>query len=123
MEKLSLFGYWLKCISQNYASFSGRARRSEYWGFALFNTLGLFALSILSVLIGDSPTGILYSLWVLVFLIPNIAVLVRRLHDVGKSGWYTLMIFIPLIGSILLLIWTCTDSELEENQYGPNPKY
>jgi len=92
--------WYLKVLKQ-YADFSGRARRKEYWMFVLFNMIFAIVAMILDfvlgIAIGYSP---LYVLYALAMLIPGLAVAVRRLHDVGKSGWMTLIAFIPLIGSI-----------------------
>ena len=117
--------YFLYCL-QHYADFTGRARRSEYWYFVLFNF-------IVSILIGLSLGGIagrlnvpalvyLVHLWSLAVFIPSLAVSVRRLHDIGRSGWWLLLSLIPLVGAIILIIWHCTDSQPGANQYGPNPK-
>ena len=117
--------YYLKVL-QNYATFTGRARRSEYWYFALFNVIFSLVATILDNVLGIALEGIgygpLYGLYVLAMLIPGIAVTVRRLHDVGKSGWMFLIILIPLVGAIWLLVLFCTDSQLENNKWGQNPK-
>lgn len=98
---------------KNYANFSGRARRKEYWYFVLFNII----VSIILVFIPFAPI-----LWGLITFIPGLALVARRLHDVGKSAWFYLIILIPLIGSIILLIFLLTDSEVGNNKWGPNPK-
>ena len=103
--------WYLKVLKQ-YADFDGRARRSEYWYFALINGLISFAIGLISGFIGFPLLGTLYSLAV---LIPGIAVAVRRMHDVGKSGWF---ILIPIYNIILAF----TDSDSGDNKYGPNPK-
>ncbi len=114
-------GWYLKVLRQ-YADFTGRARRKEYWMFALVSTiisvvLAIFAsaLSLHNVL---SP-GLLYSLAV---LLPTLAVSVRRLHDTGRSGWWLLISIIPLIGTIVLIVFFATDGEGQPNAYGPDPK-
>lgn len=110
--------WYVKCIKQ-YATFTGRARRTEFWMFALAN----FLIAILIGLIGFIlNTDILSSLYSLLVLVPNIAVAVRRLHDIGKSGWFYLVALIPIIGWIWLLILFCQDSQPGGNEYGPNPK-
>lgn len=106
--------WYLKAIKQ-YADFSGRARRKEYWMFTLFNTL--FA----TVCIMLSQYGIFYTLYILFAIIPSLAVAVRRLHDIGKSGWFNFIAFIPF-GGIVLLIWFCQDSQVGTNKWGKNPK-
>lgn len=103
--------YYIKVL-QNYANFNGRARRSEYWYFVLFNIIISIVLGFIAGAIGFELLGSLYSLAV---LIPSIAVGVRRMHDVGKSGWF---IIIPIYNLIL----ACTDSQAGDNEYGPNPK-
>jgi len=77
---------------------------------------------VLGLTAGELPYGVFYFLYALVVLIPGLAVTVRRLHDVGKSGWMILIALIPIIGAIWLLVLMVTDSNPEENQYGLNPK-
>jgi uncharacterized membrane protein YhaH (DUF805 family) len=117
--------WYLKVLKQ-YADFSGRARRKEYWMFVLFNMIFAIVAMILDNVLGIAMEGIgygpLYGLYALAMLIPGLAVAVRRLHDVGKSGWMILIALIPLIGSIWLLVLMVTDSNAGENQYGQNPK-
>jgi uncharacterized membrane protein YhaH (DUF805 family) len=117
--------WYLKVLKQ-YADFSGRARRKEYWMFVLFNMIFAIVAMILDNVLGIAMEGIgygpLYGLYALAMLIPGLAVTVRRLHDVGKSGWMILIALIPLIGSIWLLVLMVTDSNAGENQYGQNPK-
>ncbi len=117
--------WYLKVLKQ-YADFSGRARRKEYWMFVLFNMIFAIVAMILDNVLGIAMEGIgygpLYGLYVLAMLIPGLAVAVRRLHDVGKSGWMILIVLIPLIGAIWLLVLMVTDSNPGENQYGQNPK-
>ena len=118
--------YYLKVL-QNYATFSGRARRSEYWYFALFNLIFGIVAIILDNVLGIAMEGMgnygpLYSLYSIVVLIPGLAVLVRRLHDVGKSGWMFFIALIPIIGAIWLLVLLATDSEAGSNKWGENPK-
>ena len=105
------FNYYIHVL-KNYATFNGRARRSEYWYFVLFNAIISFGLDFIGGLISFGLLGTIYSLAV---LIPSIAVGVRRMHDVGKSGWFLL---IPIYNLILAL----TDGEKGENQYGADPK-
>lgn len=98
----------------NYSNFHGRSRRSEFWFAALFT--GILSALVSSIL--PDLSGLLS----LALLCPNIALAVRRLHDIGKSGWYYLFCFIPLVGPFFLLYWYCQDSE-GENDWGPSPKY
>jgi len=102
--------FYLKVL-QNYATFKGRASRSEYWYFTLFNIIFSIALSYVSVVVN---LPILYTIYSLALLIPSIAVAVRRMHDVGKSGWF---ILIPIYGLIL----ACTQGVKGENEYGTEP--
>ncbi|RYG87752.1 MAG: DUF805 domain-containing protein [Alphaproteobacteria bacterium] len=107
-----------------YFDFSGRSRRAEYWLYALVVVVATIAAVLADVAIFEKApgSGFLYGIIALVHLVPTIAVNVRRLHDIGKSGWWYLLIFIPLIGAILLIIWACRDSAPGDNRYGPNPK-
>ena len=117
---------WYLDVIKKYAVFSGRARRKEYWMFFLFNMLFAFAAGIIDRALGITFDGTwygpFYTLYALALLIPSLAVAVRRLHDVNKSGWYLLINIIPIIGWIIVLIKLCTDSTPGENQYGANPK-
>lgn len=119
----------VKSVFNKYAEFGGRARRSEYWYFQLFNlcvTMGTLALmgvfaamEALVMIVVMYGVLILYSLAI---IIPSLAVISRRLHDTGRSGWMYLLSFIPLVGPILLLVFFCEDSKPGVNQWGPNPK-
>jgi uncharacterized membrane protein YhaH (DUF805 family) len=114
-----VFQYYLQGI-QNYADFSGRARRSEYWYFALFNCLIGCGVVIADLWVGSYP--LLYLIYILAVLIPTLAVGVRRLHDVNKSGWFYLIVIIPLIGAIWMFILMVSEGTDGSNQYGPDPK-
>lgn len=103
--------YYLKVL-QNYANFKGRARRAEYWYFFLFNMIASFLIGIIGGLMDFELLSNLYSLAV---LLPSLAVGVRRMHDVGKSGWF---ILIPIYNLILAV----TEGDAGENEYGPDPK-
>lgn len=115
--------YYSICLSK-FADFSGRARRREYWTFVLVNCLIALLLLTLGLAFGeDSPaSNIMVTIFYLIMLVPNLSVSVRRLHDIGKSGWYMFLSLIPLIGGLILLVWALMDSEPGENQYGKNPK-
>lgn len=115
--------YYSVCLSK-FADFSGRARRKEYWTFALVNGAIAVLLSLLDIACGEDSSAftVIIALFAIVILIPNLSVSVRRLHDIGKSGWYLLIGLIPLIGGLVLLVWTLMDSEPGDNQYGSNPK-
>jgi len=116
-----MFDWYLKVVKENYANFEGRARRSEYWYFALFNFIISSVLQVVDYAIG-TDIGILGSIYSLAVLVPSIAVLVRRLHDTGKSGWYALLLFLVVIGWIWLLVLTCTEGDHGPNEYGADPK-
>lgn len=116
---------WYLTVWKKYAQFSGRARRSEYWYFTLFNLIASILLMIVDGILGsfssEAGIGILGGLYTLAVLIPSIAVSVRRLHDTGRSGWWMLISLIPLV-NIILLVFMVSDSSPGQNQFGPNPK-
>ena len=121
MEKIKF--YFIKVLKENFANFSGRARREEYW----YYSLAVFVVStILSILSKAGTVGVIFSivsfLFSLCILIPGIAVSVRRLHDTGRSGWWLLLCFIPLIGAIILLVFMVTEGQKGENKWGDDPK-
>ena len=111
--------WYLKVVRDNYAYFNGRASRQEYWMFNLFIFIFTIVVGFIDVFLS---LGFLSLLYLLAILIPGLAVLVRRLHDVNKSGWWFFIIFIPIIGAIWMLILLCTDGNPGENSYGPSPK-
>ncbi|MDT7830755.1 DUF805 domain-containing protein [Flavobacteriaceae bacterium S356] len=124
-SQFSMLDWWKKAFIENYANFEGRARRSEYWYYILFNfilTLSAWILSFVFIFLGG------FLLWFVILgfniacIIPNLAVQVRRLHDVGKSGWTILFALIPLVGPILLLVYYCTEGDRGDNEYGRDPK-
>lgn len=109
---------------RNYATFAGRAPRSEYWFWTLFTVLGSIATSIADGALGFgswSKTGPFNALFLLATLLPGIAMWVRRLHDVNRSGWWAWIMLIPIVGWILMLVWNCTRGDAEQNEYGPDP--
>ncbi len=106
------FAEAIKTCFSKYATFSGRATRSEFWYWQLFTFLVSMVLTVVFF-----PLAYVASL---VFFIPNLAVYARRLHDTGRSGYNLFWAFLPLIGAILLLIWALQESK-DDNQYGPNP--
>ena len=122
--------YYLDILTNKFADFNGRARRKEYWMWTLYCTIILLISMALDNLFGltfellgqDLGYGWLYLIFGIIQFIPGLAVVVRRLHDVGKSGWYYLIILIPLIGFIWILVLLCTDGVKEENKWGTNPK-
>ena len=107
---------------KKYATFTDRARRSEYWFFTLFYVLCSFAATIVDVSIGLSESGLLGSLVGLVFLIPLISMGVRRLHDIDRSGWWMLIALLPLIGPIVLIVFFVTNGTDGPNRFGADPK-
>lgn len=112
------------CLSK-YADFSGRARRSEYWYFVLFNILVSIVASVLDAVLGTDfdgmSNGLIGVLASLALLLPSLAVGVRRLHDTSRSGWWILIGLVPLIGWIVLIVFFVQDSHAD-NEHGPNPK-
>lgn len=123
--------WYKKVVFENYANFNGRARRSEYWYFVLANGLISILLIVIGAIVGgifgDAITGgiigyALFGLYTLTTIVPGIGVVVRRLHDTGKSGWYYFVALIPFIGGIWLLILLCTEGNHGSNEYGPDPK-
>ena len=110
--------WYLKCWKQ-YADFTGRARRTEYWMFALVN----FGIALLlELILGFTFLYFLTYVYSLAIFIPSLAVCVRRLHDIGRSGWWYLIGLVPVVGWIILIIWFCTDSQPGANKWGKNPK-
>ncbi|MBK6834939.1 MAG: DUF805 domain-containing protein [Bacteroidetes bacterium] len=123
-----MINYWLMAFKK-YATFTGRARRSEYWYFALMNfliTLVLYVLVFVSAAAGSGLFAMIFGALIFIYMlgsiVPSLAVLVRCLHDSGKSGWYYFVSLIPLAGPIWLLVLLATDSTPGDNEYGPNPK-
>ncbi|HEY1210160.1 MAG TPA: DUF805 domain-containing protein [Terracidiphilus sp.] len=117
---------WYLMVWKKYAQFSGRSRRNEYWMFTLFNLLIYVllygaAIALMESGIGKALLGIC-AIYGLAILIPSLAVGVRRLHDTGRSGWWLLICFVPIVGGLILLVFFVLDSEPGTNQYGPNPK-
>ena len=118
-------------LMNNFANFEGRASRSEYWWFALATFIAGFCIGLVdgvilvvmdvpidSLLWSFSPLGTLFQLAI---LIPGLAVLVRRFHDLGKSGWWFFILLIPCVGIILYIVWMATEGEPHDNAYGPVP--
>lgn len=108
-------------VLKKYADFSGRARRQEFWMFTLFNFAAMIVLIILDFALGTYP--LFFGIYALATFLPNLAVTVRRLHDLGKSGWWWFISLIPfLIGPIWMIVLTATEGQPNPNQYGPSPK-
>lgn len=121
----------VKTFWSHYATFRGRSRRSEYWFIQLFLVITNLLVAAIDFALMDGDVerfiangggGIVGLVWILVTIVPALAVLVRRLHDTSKSGWWALMILLPVAGAIVLLVFTVMDSDPGENQFGPSPK-
>ncbi len=120
-----MFDWFLKVVKENYATFTGRASRAEYWYFTLVAFIISFAISAVATLIGGGIGGLLSGLgglFSLAILVPSIAVGVRRLHDTGKSGWYLLLGLIPVLGTIAVIYFLVQPSDPDTNLYGYNPE-
>ena len=117
--------YYIKALKQ-YVDFKGRARRKEYWMFFLFNMIFAIIAMVLDNVLGlANPMvgyGAIYGIYALATFLPGLALGVRRLHDVGKSGWMMFIALIPLIGAIWLIVLICTNGESGDNKYGADPK-
>ena len=118
---------WYLLAWQRATDFSGRSRRKEYWYFQLFNAIVMLFIGLFAVAFSDQgkpaviPFGLMFAYGFVVF-IPALAVTIRRLHDIGRSGWWYCIAFVPLIGGLILLIFTLLDGDPDRNEYGPNPK-
>ena len=127
-KQLSLFALFLEALTKRYAQFSGRASKREFWGFMLFRMVAVVAIFFVTVImfeINESLGGIfslLCWLFAIALVIPDLSVGVRRLHDIGKSGWWFLIGLVPLIGPIWLIILWCQASVNEDNQWGGLPE-
>lgn len=124
--------WYLEVIKNNYANFSGRARRKEYWMFTLVNTIiitVLYAILISSVDMNTgemsslgSIAGIIIGIYSLAIIVPSLAVTIRRFHDQDKSGWMFLLAFIPAIGGLIVFVFMCLEGTKGDNRFGPDPK-
>lgn len=112
------FGSAVKTCFSKFATFEGRAARSEYWFFTLFLIL---ASTVVAILDAATGLGVLSAIFTLVTLVPSIAVSVRRLHDTDRSGWWYLLLLVPLVGFVVLLIWFCTKGTTGSNRFGDDP--
>lgn len=118
------FGEAVHSALSKYVCFTGRARRSEYWYFVLFEMIVSAALGATLSFIGarESTITSVSSLLSLALLLPGLGLVWRRLHDIGKSGANYFWVFVPIVGGILLLVWMCRAGDYGPNQYGPDPK-
>ena len=130
-EDVMGFAEAIKSFWSNYATFKGRARRSEYWFIQLFLVLTNLAVAAIDLalmngdvdrFIANGGGGIVGLIWILVTIVPALAVLVRRLHDIGRSAWWLLIGLVPFVGTIVLLVFTVLDSAHGENTYGTSLK-
>ncbi len=107
---------------RNYVNFSTRSPRSAFWYWQLFNLIaGIMTLLLDSAIFGFGESTPLNVIYTLATILPSLAVGVRRLHDIDRSGWWLLLILIPLIGIIMLIIWWCQASDPRPNRFGPDP--
>ena len=111
--------HWYQEALRKYADFSTRSRRMEYWMFLLVNIVISLVLGLVGRMVGLRFISAVYSIFVFV---PGLAVSVRRLHDIGRSGWWLLLCFVPILGWLVLLFFDVQDSQPGDNEYGPNPK-
>ena len=115
--------WYIECLKK-YAVFSGRARRKEFWIFALVNfVISSLLQTIFTRFMGNPQLGAVVSgLYSLAVLLPGFGVFVRRMHDTGRTGWWWLIVFIPIIGALVLLVFCCLEGDRGDNQYGPDPR-
>jgi uncharacterized membrane protein YhaH (DUF805 family) len=111
------FGQAIKSGFSNYVNFSGRAIRSEYWYWVLFVILGEIVTLIIDYTLGAQITT---SLFGLATFLPSLAVAIRRLHDIDRTGWWVFLVLIPLVGAIVLIVWYCTEGTRGSNRFGPD---
>ena len=125
------FGTALKAFWSNYSNFKGRSRRSEYWFIELFLVITNVVVAVVDLalmnwdvdrFIANGGGGIVGLIWILATIVPAIAVLIRRLHDTNRSGWWALICLVPIAGAIVLLVFTVEDSNKGDNRYGASPK-
>ena len=111
---------WYLDVLKQYAVFSGRAHRQEYWMFVLISLIIGFGLGFIEGILG--LPGVLSTLYYLAVLLPSLGVSIRRLHDTGRTGWWVLIGLVPLIGLIVLIVFMVQESQPGDNPYGPNPR-
>ena len=117
--------HWYIEVLKKYAVFEGRARRKEYWIFVLISSLVLIFLSLIDELTGWKvweDEGVLSLVYSIAVFVPTLAVVVRRLHDTDRSGWWILIALIPLVGAIVLLVFLILKGNEGDNRFGPDPK-
>ena len=118
--------YYIDCLTKKYCCFSGRARRKEYWMFVRFNFIAALVIGFvggfLAGLTNVTAFAFLGTIYNIAVIVPSMGLLFRRLHDIGKSGWWWLIGLVPFVGWIVIIVFCCLDSQPGDNQYGPNPK-
>ncbi|WP_244986052.1 DUF805 domain-containing protein [Chromobacterium violaceum] len=113
---------WYLTALKKYFDFNGRARRREYWLFQLFQMIAITLLVVIDQVALSQTFPILTMIYALATILPAWGVLVRRLHDIGRSGWWMLISCVPLVGGIILFVFTVMDSQQGDNQFGASPK-
>ncbi|HET7268449.1 MAG TPA: DUF805 domain-containing protein [Oleiagrimonas sp.] len=118
--------WYLEVLRNNYANFTGRARRQEYWMYTLVNCIIAVVLYVLAIALRGNALGaifmVAYALYALAVLIPGLAVAARRLHDTGRSGWWQLIALVPFVGGIILLVFLVLEGHQGSNEFGGDPK-
>ncbi|HLU29201.1 MAG TPA: DUF805 domain-containing protein [Glycomyces sp.] len=113
---------WYLSVLKNYAEFSGRARRQEYWMFTLIQIL-VYAILYIPFIVTQEPLLIApYAAYGLATFLPHLAVFMRRLHDTNRSGWWYFFGLVPLVGPIMMLVFLASEGDRGPNRYGPDPK-
>ncbi|MFD1982105.1 DUF805 domain-containing protein [Mesorhizobium newzealandense] len=131
-EPTDLWGYFWRGVTRNYFNFAGRARRKEYWGYCLFWTVCLLIIGGIGLFtdmdMGDFDSDVsaavtvgLCGTFILATFLPSLGMIVRRLHDIGVTGWLCLVILIPTIGSLIILVCALIPTQARENKWGPVP--
>jgi uncharacterized membrane protein YhaH (DUF805 family) len=113
------FGNSIAICFRKYATFEGRAPRAEYWWFGLFGGLAQFGVTFLFSILDSTAGSVAGSLVNLAFFLPDIAVFVRRMHDLDRSGWWFWLFLIPIVGWIIIFVWLCTPGTRTDNRFGP----
>ena len=126
-----MWGYFRNGLTVNYANFRGRARRKEYWSYCLFWTIAFIVVALAGLAIDDAlgnlqsdwpvVTTVAAVLFMLATIIPGLALMIRRQHDIGLSGWFYLLVFVPYVGSLIVFVFALIPSQKHENKWGPVP--
>jgi len=114
---------WYLEVLRKYTEFTGRGHRTEFWMFTLWSLVVSVALAVVDIAVGTDGeyVGLFSGIYTLLVLLPTLAVGARRLHDIGRTGWWQLLAFIPLVGIIILIIWWAQPGVAPANEHGPNP--